>query len=65
MIVRLASPGGTTFEYGYLSGLMQHLKAMGVNLTVSVDMIAASGGYMMASTADNIVAAPWAIVGYS
>ena len=63
VIVRIASPGGRTFEYGYLAGLMSHLKSMGVDLTVTVDMLAASGGYLMACTADNIVAAPWAIVG--
>ncbi|HEY2028005.1 MAG TPA: protease SohB, partial [Myxococcales bacterium] len=35
----------------------------GIRVTVCIDRIAASGGYMMACVADSIVAAPFAIIG--
>ena len=39
------------------------LKAAGVRTTACVDLVAASGGYMLACTAHTIVAAPFAMVG--
>ena len=39
------------------------MKARSIKLTVCVDKIAASGGYMMACVADRICAAPFAVLG--
>ena len=39
------------------------LKNAQIPLTICVDKVAASGGYMMACLADKLVAAPFAIIG--
>jgi serine protease SohB len=63
VVLRLENPGGTVPEQGLAASQLQRLKDRGVRLTVAVDKIAASGGYMMACVADTIVAAPFAILG--
>merc|ERR1712183_554512 len=63
VIVRLYSPGGTSFGYGLAATELKRLRLKGISLTVSVDEIAASGGYMMAAVADYVVASPWSIIG--
>ncbi|MCE0557623.1 MULTISPECIES: protease SohB [unclassified Motilimonas] len=63
VLVRLESGGGMVHGYGLASSQLQRLRAQGVNLTVSVDKVAASGGYMMACVAPKIIAAPFAIIG--
>lgn len=63
VVVRLESPGGLVPGYGLAASQLQRLKAHGLTLWVSVDKVAASGGYMMACIADRIFAAPFAIVG--
>ncbi len=63
VFVRLESGGGMVHGYGLASSQLDRLKSAGIRLTISVDKIAASGGYMMACVADNIVAAPFAIIG--
>ena len=63
VLVRLESPGGVVHGYGLAASQLARLREGGVKLTVAVDKIAASGGYMMACTADHIVAAPFAILG--
>lgn len=63
VVVRLESPGGMVHSYGLASAQLDRLKAAGVRLTVCVDRVAASGGYMMACVADKIVASPFAIMG--
>ncbi len=62
-VVRVESPGGTVHGYGLGAAEILRLKNAGLKVTVCVDKIAASGGYMMACTADKIVAAPFAIMG--
>jgi hypothetical protein len=42
---------------------LERLKRHGVRLTVCVDKVAASGGYMLACVADRLLASPWAVVG--
>ena len=42
---------------------LQRLREKQIPLTVAVDKVAASGGYMMACVADKIVAAPFSIIG--
>ena len=63
VVVRLESPGGMVHSYGLASSQLERIKRKGVPLTVCVDKVAASGGYMMACLADKIVAAPFAILG--
>ncbi|MBX3040803.1 MAG: protease SohB [Bdellovibrionaceae bacterium] len=63
VIVRLESPGGMVHSYGLAASQLLRIKKANLRLTVCVDKVAASGGYLMACTADRIVAAPFAIVG--
>jgi serine protease SohB len=63
VVVRLESPGGTVHGYGFASSQLQRIRQAELPLTVAVDKVAASGGYMMAAVANNIVAAPFAIIG--
>ncbi|NPU92250.1 MAG: protease SohB [Gammaproteobacteria bacterium] len=63
VVLRLESPGGQVHAYGLASSQLERVKQKGVPLTVCVDMVAASGGYMMACVADKIIAAPFAILG--
>ena len=63
VVVRLESPGGVVHGYGFAASQLQRIREKGIPLTVCVDHVAASGGYMMAALADKIVAAPFAVVG--
>jgi serine protease SohB len=63
VLLRLESPGGMVHSYGLAASQLQRLRDKKINLTIAVDMVAASGGYMMACVANKIVAAPFAIIG--
>lgn len=63
VILRLESVGGMVHSYGLAAAQLLRLKEHKLNLTVCVDKVAASGGYMMAAMADKICAAPFAVVG--
>ncbi|HBV40456.1 MAG TPA: protease SohB [Erwinia sp.] len=63
VLLRLESPGGVVHGYGLASSQLQRLRDKNIRLTVAVDKVAASGGYMMACVADRIVAAPFSIIG--
>ncbi|MDB6062872.1 MAG: ClpP class periplasmic serine protease [Verrucomicrobiaceae bacterium] len=63
VLVKLESSGGMVHSYGLAASQLQRLVNAGLKLTVSVDRVAASGGYMMACIAQTIVAAPFAIIG--
>ena len=63
IVVRLTSPGGAVSQYGLASSQLERLKQAGLRCVVCVDTVAASGGYMMASVADKIIAAPFALIG--
>ncbi|WP_415906883.1 protease SohB (plasmid) [Neptuniibacter sp. QD72_48] len=63
VMIRLESQGGSVAEYGYLSTLLEEIKDQPFQLTVCVDKVAASGGYLMACVADKVVAAPFAYIG--
>jgi len=63
VLLRLESPGGTVTGYGLAASQLSRLKGAGVKLTVAVDQVAASGGYMMACVADHILGAPFAVFG--
>ena len=62
-ILRLESPGGTVHGYGLAASQLLRLRTGGVPLTICVDKVAASGGYLMACTADRLIAAPFAVIG--
>lgn len=63
VLLRLESPGGVVHGYGLAASQLNRLREKGLKLIVSVDKVAASGGYMMTCVADRIVAAPFAIIG--
>jgi serine protease SohB len=63
VVIRLESAGGAVPHYGLAAAQLMRLREKAINLTVCIDRIAASGGYMMACVADRIVAAPFAIIG--
>ena len=63
VLLRLESGGGMVHSYGLASSQLQRIRNKGINLTVAVDKVAASGGYMMACVANQIIAAPFAIIG--
>ncbi|TCO72716.1 protease SohB [Chromatocurvus halotolerans] len=63
VLVRLESPGGVVHGYGLAASQLRRIRDAGTPLTVCVDKVAASGGYMMACVADRIIAAPFAVIG--
>ena len=63
VVISLESPGGVVSGYGLAASELTRFKASNIHLTALVDRVAASGGYMMASVADKIIAAPFAIIG--
>lgn len=63
VIVCIDSPGGVVNSYGLAASQLQRIRDKNIPLTVSIDKIAASGGYLMACVANHIIAAPFAIIG--
>ncbi len=63
VLLRVESPGGMVHTYGLAAAQLERIKKAGLHLTISVDKVAASGGYLMACIADKLLAAPFAIVG--
>ena len=63
VLLRLESGGGLVNRYGLAAAQLLRLRDAQLSLTVMVDAVAASGGYMMAAAADRIVAAPFALIG--
>lgn len=63
VVIRLESPGGLVHGYGLAASQLARITQKNIPLTVCVDKVAASGGYMMACVADKIVAAPFAVLG--
>ena len=63
VVIRLESAGGMVHSYGLASSQLDRLRKQSIPLTICVDKVAASGGYMMACVADKILAAPFAILG--
>jgi serine protease SohB len=63
IVVCIESPGGMVHGYGLAASQLNRIKEKGIPLTACVDKVAASGGYMMASVANKIIAAPFAIIG--
>ncbi len=63
VLLRLENSGGTVHEHGFAASQLVRIKRRGLRLLISVDKVAASGGYLMACVADHVMAAPFAIVG--
>lgn len=63
VVVRLESAGGMVHSYGLAASQLDRIRQRGIPLTVCVDKVAASGGYMMACVADKILSAPFAMIG--
>jgi serine protease SohB len=63
VVVRLESPGGLVNGYGFAAAQLLRIREAKIPLTVCVDQVAASGGYLMACTADKILASPFALIG--
>ncbi|BBR74416.1 protease SohB [Acinetobacter baumannii] len=63
VVVRLESHGGMVHGYGLAAAQLVRLRDAGFHLTICVDKVAASGGYMMACIANEIISAPFAVVG--
>ncbi|WP_336366567.1 protease SohB [Marinobacter sp. C2H3] len=63
VVIRLESGGGLVHAYGLAAAQLDRIRSKGLKLTACVDKVAASGGYMMACVADQIVASPFAVLG--
>lgn len=63
VVVCLENSGGLVHEHGFAASQLQRIRQRNIPLTVAVDKVAASGGYMMACVANRIVAAPFSIIG--
>jgi serine protease SohB len=63
VVVAVESAGGVVHGYGLCASQLTRLRQKNIHLTIIVDKVAASGGYMMASVANQIIAAPFAIIG--
>lgn len=63
VIIDLESPGGMVHTYGLAASQLSRLRQADLNLTICVDRVAASGGYLMACVGQQILAAPFAIIG--
>ena len=63
VVLRLESGGGLVHSYGLAASQLVRIRQAGVPLTVCVDKVAASGGYMMACIGERILSAPFAILG--
>lgn len=63
ILVILESAGGVVHNYGLAAAQLARIKRHNIQLTIAVDLIAASGGYMMACVGDKIIASPFAVLG--
>jgi serine protease SohB len=63
VVLRLESPGGSVNGYGLAASQLQRLRDKQIPLTICIDKIATSGGYLMACLGHQIIAAPFAIIG--
>ena len=63
VLLRLENAGGAVHEHGLAASQLLRIRARNIPLTVAVDKVAASGGYLMACVANRIIAAPFAVIG--
>ena len=63
VVVKVESPGGMVHSYGYAAAQLIRLRDAKIPLTICVDQVAASGGYLMACVGNKVLAAPFALIG--
>ena len=63
VVVKVESPGGLVHSYGYAAAQLLRIREAQIPLTICVDQVAASGGYLMACVGHKIIAAPFALIG--
>ena len=63
VLLRLENAGGLVHEHGLAASQLQRIRDRNIPLTIAVDKVAASGGYMMACVGNRILAAPFAVLG--
>lgn len=63
VLLRLESGGGLVSSYGLASSQLVRIRQAGIPLTICIDKIAASGGYMMACIGNKIISSPFAMLG--
>lgn len=63
VVIKLESPGGVVHGYGFAASQLKRIRDKNIPLTICVDKVAASGGYMMSCIGNKIIAAPFAMVG--
>ncbi len=63
VVLCLESQGGMVHTYGLAASQLSRITRQEIPLTVIVDAVAASGGYMMACIGNKILAAPFAVIG--
>lgn len=63
VVVKVESGGGSAFAYGLCAAELKRFIDNKISLTICIDKVAASGGYLMSCVATKIIAAPWAVVG--
>ena len=63
VVLRLESGGGMVHSYGLASSQLARIRQAGIPLTICIDKVAASGGYMMACIGNKIISSPSAILG--
>ena len=63
VVLRLESGGGMVHSYGLASSQLARIRQAGIPLTICIDKVAASGGYMMACIGQKIISSPFAILG--
>ncbi len=63
VVVKVESPGGLVHSYGYAAAQLIRIRDAKIPLTICVDQLAASGGYLMACVGSKVLAAPFALIG--
>ena len=63
VVVKVESPGGLVHSYGYAAAQLIRIRDAKIPLTICVDQVAASGGYLMACVGSKVLAAPFALIG--
>ncbi len=63
VLMILESAGGYVHHYGLAASQLARIRKRNIPLTASIDLVAASGGYLMAAVANHIIAAPFAVLG--
>jgi protease IV len=63
VVLRIDSPGGSTFASEVIRREVNEIKAAGKPIVASMSTLAASGGYYIAMDADRIVASPATLTG--